>query len=194
MCDYIWLYICVCVCVCVGGRRMIGISVSLIWSRTLMELIFSPYREFRWSLEGPVSQIHSPRLHVGAPGIFSYLLRFVQILKREWSAEKTGSCRTYLSLVKLQPWFLSLQWKTCLLTELQPWFLRLQWKICSWAEHSGDDLWTFPTNDKCTNKNRQWRHNVYKWLVIYENFHCEQWTSVNDFYSMYSFFYSVHSP
>ena len=24
----------------------------------------------------------------------------------------TGNCRTYLSLVKLQPWFLSLQWKT----------------------------------------------------------------------------------
>ena len=25
-----------------------------------------------------------------------------------------GSYRTYYSLVKLQPWFLSLQWKTCL--------------------------------------------------------------------------------
>ena len=29
-----------------------------------------------------------------------------------WKA--TGSYHTYLSLVKLQPWFLSLRWKTCL--------------------------------------------------------------------------------
>ena len=33
-----------------------------------------------------------------------------------------------LSLVKLQTWFLSLRWKTCLWAELQPWFLSLQWK------------------------------------------------------------------
>ena len=30
----------------------------------------------------------------------------------------TESYRTYLSLVKLQPWFLSLQWKSCLWIEL----------------------------------------------------------------------------
>ena len=40
--------------------------------------------------EGPVSQIHSPHLLIGAPGIFSDLLRFVQILKREWGAESNG--------------------------------------------------------------------------------------------------------
>ena len=34
----------------------------------------------------------------------------------------TGSYRTYLFLVKLQPWFLNLQWKTF-----------------SWAEYSDDD-------------------------------------------------------
>ena len=39
--------------------------------KTLMELIFNPCGEFRRNLEGPVSQIHSPHLHVGAPGIFS---------------------------------------------------------------------------------------------------------------------------
>ena len=32
---------------------------------------FNPCGEFRWSLECPVSEIHSPHLHVGAPGIFS---------------------------------------------------------------------------------------------------------------------------
>ena len=32
----------------------------------------------------------------------------------------TGSYGTYSSLVKLQPRFLSLQWKACLWAELQP--------------------------------------------------------------------------
>ena len=53
-------------------RKVIGISWSLIWSKTLMELIFNPCGEFRRSPEGPVSQIHSLHL-VGAPGIFSDL-------------------------------------------------------------------------------------------------------------------------
>ena len=72
------------------GRRVIGISGSLIWSETLMELIFNPCGEFRWSAEGPVSQIHSPHLHAEAPRIFSDLLRFIQMLKREWGAESNG--------------------------------------------------------------------------------------------------------
>ena len=55
-----------------------------------MELIFNPCGEFRWNPEGPVSQIHSPHLLVGAPGFFSDLLRFAQMLKREWGAESNG--------------------------------------------------------------------------------------------------------
>ena len=39
---------------------------------------------------GRVSQIHFPHFLVGAPGIFSDLLRFVQMLKREWGAESNG--------------------------------------------------------------------------------------------------------
>ena len=38
---------------------------------------------------GPVSQIHS-HLPFGVPGIVSDLLRFVQMLKREWGAESNG--------------------------------------------------------------------------------------------------------
>ena len=72
------------------GRRVIGISGSLIWSKTLMELIFNSWGEFRWNPEGPVSQIYSPHLLVGVPGIFPALLRFVQMLKREWGAESNG--------------------------------------------------------------------------------------------------------
>ena len=120
-------------------RRVIGISGSLIWSKTLMELIFNPCGEFQWSLEGPFSQNHSPHLYAGAPGIFLDLLRSIQMLKRVWGAEGNGSYSTYSSLVKLQPWFLSLQFKTCLWAELQPWCLNLQWKTCPWVEHSVDD-------------------------------------------------------
>ena len=83
---------------------MIGISGSLIWSKPLMGC----------SPESPVNQIHSPHLLVVAPGIFSDLLRFVQMLKREWGAESNGKLPHLFILVKLQPRFLSLQWKTCL--------------------------------------------------------------------------------
>ena len=55
--------------------------------KTLMELIFNPCGEFWWSPEGPVSQVHSPHLDAGAPGIFSDFLRSVQMVKRMWIAE-----------------------------------------------------------------------------------------------------------
>ena len=57
-------------CISNMGRRAIGISGSPIWSKALMELIFNPCGEFRKTPEDPFSQIHSPCLHVGAPGIF----------------------------------------------------------------------------------------------------------------------------
>ena len=55
-----------------------------------MELIFNPCGEFRWSSKGPFSQIHSPHLHARGPGIFSNLLRIVQMLKRQWGAGSNG--------------------------------------------------------------------------------------------------------
>ena len=88
--DVIWRKSHICFVVMTRGRRMIGISGFLIWSKTLMELIFNPFGEFRWSPEGPVSQIHSPHLHVGAPGILSGLLRSLQALKTEWGVESNG--------------------------------------------------------------------------------------------------------
>ena len=69
---------------------MIWISLSLIWSKTLMELIFNLRGEFRFSPEGSVSQIHSPHLQDGATGILSDLSRSVQMLKTEWGAESNG--------------------------------------------------------------------------------------------------------
>ena len=116
------------------GRRVIGISGSLIWSKTLMELIFNPCGEFRWS-EGPVSLIHSPHLLVSAPGIFSDLLRFVQMLNREWDAESNRKLPHLFIPSKTATWVLSLQWKTCLWAKLQSLCLSLQWRTCPWAEH-----------------------------------------------------------
>ena len=99
----------------IWGRRFIGISGSLIWSKTLMELMFNPCGELRWSPEGPVSQIHSPHLLVGASEIFSDLLRSVQMLKREWGAESNGKLpHLFMPSKTAQPWILSLRWKTCL--------------------------------------------------------------------------------
>ena len=77
---------------------------------------------------------------MGAPGIFSDLLRCVQVLKRERGCgkQREAIARTYSSLVKLQPWFLSLQLKICLWQSCKPWCLSLQWKTCPWEEHSND--------------------------------------------------------
>ena len=60
---------------------------TLIWSRTLMELIFNPWGEFLWSPEGPVIQIYSHHLHAGSPGIFADLLGSILMLKSEWNAK-----------------------------------------------------------------------------------------------------------
>ena len=101
-------------CYWIWGRRVIGISGSLIWSETLMKLIFNPFGEFRWSLEGPVSQIHSTHLLVGAPGIFQIFKVCSDAKERVGCGKQREATAPIKSLVKLQPWFLSLRWKTCL--------------------------------------------------------------------------------
>ena len=97
----------------IWGRRVIGISGSLIWSKTMMELIFNLSGEFWWSPEGPVSQIHSPHLHAVSLGSFQ-IFKVCSDARVSGVWKATGSYRTYSSLVKLQPWFLSLRRKTCL--------------------------------------------------------------------------------
>ena len=118
---------------------MIGISGSLIWSKTLMELIFNTYGEFRWSPEGPVSRIYSPHLHVGAPGIFSELLRSVQMLKREWGTESNGKLPDPFIPSKtatLVPEFAEDHLPLGRTVALVPGFAV---KDLPWAEHSDDD-------------------------------------------------------
>ena len=55
-----------------------------------MEVIFNPCGEFRRSPEDPVSQIDSPHLLVGAPGIFSDLLTL--IVPMAWEIGYTKPC------------------------------------------------------------------------------------------------------
>ena len=96
------------------GAKGIGISGSLIWSKTLMEHLFDPCGEFRWSPEGPVSQIHSSHRQVGAPGTFRSFKVHSDAKERMWCGKQREATAPIQSLVKLQPWFLSLRWKTYL--------------------------------------------------------------------------------
>ena len=75
------------------------------------------------------------------------------------------------SLVKLQPWFLSLRWKTCLWIELQPRFLRLQWRTCPWAEHWWWQIYhrlVFLTQTR----RRPWIPYGHVYELPKDNFHC----------------------
>ena len=64
------------------GQRVIGISRSLIWSKTLMVIIFNPCGGFLLSPEGPASQIHSPHFHDRVPGIFQIFKAFSDAKER----------------------------------------------------------------------------------------------------------------
>ena len=68
------------------GRRVIAISGSLIWPKTMMKLIFNSCVEFLKSGGvGCPNKLSSPPLW--CPGD---LLRSFQMLKREWVAESNG--------------------------------------------------------------------------------------------------------
>ena len=85
---------------------MIGSCGFVIWSKTLMELIFNLCSEFQLSLEAQLATLGP----LGSFQIFKGLFR----CSRESGVQKaTRRNCTYSSLVKLQPWFVSLQWKNC---------------------------------------------------------------------------------
>ena len=127
-----------------------------------MELIFNPCGEFHWSPKGPVSQIHSPHLHTGAPGIFSDLLRSVQILKREWDAESNGKLPHLCISSKTATLAPELAVEDLPWAELQPWFLHLEWKTDPWAEHSDDD--DDDDYDDISKTNNNW--NMFQYTVL----------------------------
>ena len=73
-----------------GGEGWLGFPDLWSGQKPWWNRYLTPVVNFRWNPEGSVSQIHSPHLHVGAPGIFLDLLRSVQMLRREWGAEING--------------------------------------------------------------------------------------------------------
>ena len=87
---------------------MIGISGSLIWSKTLMELIFNPCGEFRRAQSAKSSFLTSSLVPVGSFQFSSDAKERVGCGKQR---EATAPIK---SLAKLQPRFLSLWWKTWL--------------------------------------------------------------------------------
>ena len=120
----------------ISGRRVTENSGSRIWSENLMKLLFNSYGEFRWSSQGPVSQLHSPHLHIGAAGIFSDLLMSLQMLKREWVVESNGKLPHVIIPGKIAVLVPEFAVEDLPSSELQPWFLRLQQRTCPWAECS----------------------------------------------------------
>ena len=136
-----------------------------------MELIFNPYSEFRWSPEDPISQVHSPLLHVGAPGIFSDLWRPVKMLNRECGCGKQYKAIAPIqSLVKLQPRFLNLQGKTCLWAELQPWCLSLQWRTLMMI-YTGCKRYRLPKNMGDTSQSTYQKSLIQFCFISYFNFY-----------------------
>ena len=70
---------------------MIGISGSMeLIKNTDGTDIYPLWRISVKSGEGPVSQIHSPRLHAGTPEFFSDVLKSVQMEKIQWGGERIG--------------------------------------------------------------------------------------------------------
>ena len=74
-----------------GAKGDWDFRISELIKKTLMELIFNPCGEFRWSPEGPVSQIHSPHLHGWCPwDLFRSFKVCSDAKEREWGAESNG--------------------------------------------------------------------------------------------------------
>ena len=90
------------------GQRLIGISGSLIWSKTLVELIFNPCGEFRCRraqlakstlLTSTLVSLESFKVCSGAK-------------ERKWGAESNGKLSHLFTSSKTAAWVSSL-WKTC---------------------------------------------------------------------------------
>ena len=104
-------------------------------------------RHDRGSNPGPLSNRRACYCLFPSGGLFSDLLRSVQILKREWVRKATGSYRTYYIPSKTAALVPDFAVDVLPSAEQQPRFLRLQSRTCLWAEHSDDDvdIWISPT-------------------------------------------------
>ena len=121
MCTCIYIYVCVYVCVCV--------CIPELWSGQ------KPW--WNWYLTPVVNFGEVRRAQLASSPRWNHWDVF-RSYKVSSEAKKRVGCRKQREatapiqfLVKLQPWFLSLQWMTCLRQR----FLGLQWRTCLWAEH-----------------------------------------------------------
>ena len=96
------------------GRRVIGIFRSLIQSKTSMELIFNHWvNSVKFGGPSQPNPLSSPPLSCPCDLFRSF--KFCSDAKERVLCEKQREATAPIqSLVKLQPWFLSLQWTTCL--------------------------------------------------------------------------------
>ena len=95
------------------GRRVIVISGSLLWSKTLMELIFNPWMNFGEVRRAQIDKYILLTSTCKPWDLFTLFKICSDAKERESGMRKaTESYGTYSSLVKLQPWFLSLRWRT----------------------------------------------------------------------------------
>ena len=92
---------------------MIGISGSLIWSKTLTELIFNPCGEFWGSPGNPVNQTLSSPPRLCPWDFFRSCNACSDANERVWCEKQREATAPIRSLVKLPRWFLSLWWNTC---------------------------------------------------------------------------------
>ena len=117
------------------GRRVIGISD--LWSGKK-----KPW--WNWYLTPVVNFVEVRRAQLAKSTLTSTLLPLgsFQIFKVCSDAKECRKQREDTSpiesLVKVQSWFLSLHWKTCLRQNCSL-AKRLYWRTCPWAEHSDDD-------------------------------------------------------
>ena len=69
---------------------MIGISGSLTWSKTLMELIFNPVVNFGEVRRAQLAKFTLLASTLVPLGSFQFFQGLFQMLKREWGAESNG--------------------------------------------------------------------------------------------------------
>ena len=137
--------------------RVIAISGSLIWSKTLMKLIFNPCGEFRWRPKGPVSQILSRQsknaVVIERVGEGRIMLELIKESKRNWldhwlrrncrlkdvlegmvNGKKVRSRRNQMiDDIMINGLYEDTKRKAEKRVEWR--MLSLQWKTCPWAEH-----------------------------------------------------------
>ena len=102
---------------------MIGISVFQIRSKTMMELIFNPGDEFLCEVRRALLAKSTPLPSMWCPSdLFRSFKVSSNAKERVGCGKQLEATASIKSLVKLQPWFLSLRWKTCLRQNCSPGF------------------------------------------------------------------------